>query len=97
MLGESQIVNIGAIIGLICAGGILLAVVLPFLTTLFTFVSSLLEFLFDVLAGGPVAWIGCFLLAVLIVGCCGLVAVLVYTYSTCGTPNQVNFCTWFGM
>ncbi len=94
---DPTLVTIGIIVAVLCVGGLLLSFLLPFLSGILTFLSALLEVGLDVLTGGPVTWCGCLVLLILIVGFCGLVAVIVYSLSTCGTPNAVNFCNWFGL
>jgi len=94
---DPQWAALGGLILLLCAGGLVLAVVLPVITSLLSFVGGFLEFFLDILTGGPVAWCGCLVVVLLLVGCCGLVALAGFTLSTCGTQEAVNFCRWFGL
>jgi len=94
---DPQLVTIGAVILVLCVGGLLLSFVLPFLSGVFTLISALFEVGLDVLMGGPVAWCGCLILLILLVGCCGFVAVAASSLTTCGTPEAVNFCSFFGL
>lgn len=94
---DPQLVTIGAVILVLCIGGLLLSFALPLLSGIFTLISALFEVGLDVLMGGPIAWCGCIVFLVLVVGCCAFVAVVAYSLSTCGTPDAVNFCSWFGL
>ncbi|MBN1963567.1 MAG: hypothetical protein JW910_02900 [Anaerolineae bacterium] len=84
------------LVALLCIGLPLLGIVLSLASGLFEVIHGLLEFFFNLLFGGPLAGCGCIVLLVIVVGCCGLVAALVYAATTCGTPDPVRFCTWFG-
>ncbi len=94
---DPQIVPVIAILGLLCVGGVILAVVLPFISGLLGAVSSVFELVIDLFTGGPVAWCGCLLALLLVATCCGLILFAVAVLPTCGTPDAVNFCAWFGL
>jgi hypothetical protein len=51
-----------------------------------------LELGMGLVAGGPIAWCGCIVLIVVLLGCCGLVFTASGILNSCGTPDQVNFC-----
>ncbi len=97
MTVEPQIVTIGGVILLLCVGGVILSIVLPLLSSILAVFGTVLELLFDVLTGGPIAWCGCLVVFILVGGCCLLVSVLSFSLSSCGTPDAVNLCSWFGM
>jgi hypothetical protein len=94
---DPQWTALGGLVLLLCVGGIILSVVLPAIASLLSVVGGFLEFFLDILTGGPVAWCGCLVVVILLVGCCVIVALAGFTLSTCGTPNAVNFCQWFGL
>ncbi len=97
MTADPQVLTVIAVIAALCVGGLVLSFILPLLSGLFSIISAFVEFLFHVLTGGPVAWCGCLVLAILLIGFCGFIAVVIYSLSTCGTPDAVNFCAWFGL
>jgi hypothetical protein len=83
--------------GLLCVGGVFLMLGLQIIGGLLDVFTSIFELFFDVLSGGPVAWCGCL---VLLGGCAGIVGLgimLSQALATCGTPQAVNFCSFFGM
>lgn len=82
---------------LVCVAGFALALILPLASAILSIVGGLLDFVMDLLTGGPVTWCGCLLALVVVGGCCGLAALISYVLSTCGTPQAVNFCVWFGL
>lgn len=83
------------VLAVLCVGGLILAVVLPLLSGVFEVLGTLLEFVFNIVSGGPVAWCGCLLFLILLLACCGLI-VLVAT-SGCGTPGAAGLCAWLGL
>jgi hypothetical protein len=95
-ISGDTLLNIGLILGGICLVGVVLAVVFGALTTVLQFFAQIFGFFAGILSGGPIAWCGCI---VAIGGCIGVVilAISISTIlSTCGTPNEVNFCQLFG-
>jgi hypothetical protein len=88
--------TIGGPLVVLCLGGLVLSFVLPAVGGLLAFLGSIFELLLDVFTGGPVAWCGCLVRAILLVGCCGAAAIAGYSLSTCNTPDPVHFCSWFG-
>lgn len=88
---------------LLAVGCVLLCVVLFVILSVLQFVGGLLEIfgsilggLFDVISGGPASWCGCLVLIAAIVVCGGLILLLAQAFTTCGTPQAVNFCQVFG-
>ncbi len=94
---DPQTVTIIVVIAALCIGGLILSFILPIISGIFGVFSNFIEIFIDVLTGGPVAWCGCILLLLFLVGFCGFIAVMAYSLSTCGTPDAVRFCTWFGL
>ncbi len=88
---DSPIV-IGLICSVLCVVGVVFFFVFQFLGNVFDVVFGLFDLVINVLQGGPLAWCGC-LLVILLLGACGAIAL---TLTTCGTPNQVNFCRLLG-
>lgn len=80
----------------LCVTGLILLFILQFVGGIFAGVMSMFEIVFQVIAGGPIAWCGCL---IGILACCGIFGVLVAGASIlqdCGTPNAVNFCRLLG-
>jgi hypothetical protein len=94
---DPQIITIGVIVLGVCAGGLILSFVLPLFGGILAIAGHLLEAVFTVIEGGPVAWCGCLFVLMLVFGCCLFVSVLSFSLATCGTPDAVTFCTWFGL
>jgi len=94
---ELQFNTLAGIALLVCVVGLGLAFILPLASAILTVLGGLLDFVMDLLTGGPMTWCGCLLVLVAIGGCCGLAALISYVLSTCGTPQAVRFCVWFGL
>ena len=94
---DPQWMALGGLVLLLCVGGLILSFVLPAIASLFSALGGFVQFLVNILTGGPVTWCGCLAVIILLVACCGLVALAGFTLSTCGTPDAVNFCRWFGL
>ncbi len=94
---ETQFSTLAGIALLVCVAGLGLALILPLASAVLTIVGGLLDFVMDLVAGGPTTWCGCLLALVVIGGCCGIAALISYVLSTCGTPQAVNFCVWLGL
>lgn len=85
---------------LFCAGLCVVAVVLmtalQFIGGILGFVFGLLGPLLEILAGGPLAWLGCFFMLIAC-GACGLVSwAIVSGLQSCGTDQAINLCRLFG-
>lgn len=81
---------------LLCVVGLLLGFLLQFLGIAFDVIGGILDVVFQVISGGPIAWCGCLLL----IGGCGICGVFMYgvygALQTCGTPEALNICRIFG-
>ena len=82
--------------GLLCVVGGVIFVVLQILGFGFEILFHVLEFFGQILAGGPIAWCGCF---VFVFGCgaCGLLTwALATALPNCGTAEALNICRLLG-
>ena len=82
--------------GGLCVIGVVIVVVLNFFGAAAGIVGNLFEFVFDILGGGPLSWCGCLIGLFVCGGGICMVAFIASILSTCGTPNAVRFCTFFG-
>ena len=94
---DPQWTALGGLVLLLCVGGLLVGVILPIIANLLSVVGGFVEFFLHIVTGGPVAWCGCLAVAIVLASCCGIVALAGFTLSTCGTPDAVRFCQWFGL
>jgi hypothetical protein len=76
----------------LCVLGVFATVIMPLVGTLF----DLIGFVAGLLMGDPSSCCGCILFLMLTAVCGGVAAFALSVLSTCGTPQAVNFCTWFG-
>ena len=58
--------------------------------------AGLFDIFGQILGGGPISWCGCAAVIVGIVACVGVVLLAGSALSTCGTPDAMNICTFFG-
>lgn len=88
--------NLILICSLLCIGGFFLGIILQVLGGLLGFVFGIVDFLLNIITGGPAAWCGC----IVILGggflCVVMSITMVNLLSTCGTPEAVNFCRLLG-
>ncbi len=87
---------IALVCGGLCVGGIILMFGLQLIGGALGVVGSMGGIIMDVVSGGPISWCGCAVVIGLVIGCGGLVLIIASTLSTCGTPDAVNLCTFFG-
>ena len=80
----------------LCGLGIVLVTGFHVLTGLIGAIGSVLQLFFQILGGGPVAWCGCLVVILIVAGGIGLVIVMAQAFSTCGTPQAINFCSLLG-
>lgn len=98
MTADPQLLPINSnLLILACVAGLIFIFVLPALSSLLAVFGAVLEFVIDVIAGGPVAWCACLVVLILLGGCCGAAGLFGYAFSTCGTPEAVQLCSWFGL
>lgn len=93
--------NSALTIAAVCGGLCLLAVVLFFglhiIGGTFGALFGIVELFIHVISGGPVAWCGCLLLLGACTLCSGItIYLLTSVLPSCGTPQAVNFCQFFG-
>ncbi|NWF68755.1 MAG: hypothetical protein HXY40_06705 [Chloroflexi bacterium] len=82
--------------GLLCVVGIGLLFSMQILASVVGMFSGVVQVISTLIQGGPLAWCGCILLFVI---CIAVVIVGIWFASilaTCGTPDAVNFCRFFG-
>jgi len=84
----------GCCIALVFFGGII-SFALGVVGAAFDIIGSVVGIILDILGGGPVAWCGCLVAIVILLGCGGVMLALANALSTCGTPEAVNFCRIF--
>jgi len=80
------------IIAGLCALAVVVMVILPIIGTLF----DLIGVVGGLLTGDPSSCCGCLLFLGLTAVCGGIAAFVLSVLSSCGTPEAVNFCSWFG-
>jgi hypothetical protein len=80
----------------LCLVGGILAFGLQIIGLVAGTLGNVLEIFFEVLGGGPVAWCGCIALIFFCAACAGGALLFATMVSTCGTPEAVNFCSFFG-
>ncbi|MCU0511895.1 MAG: hypothetical protein MUE40_04915 [Anaerolineae bacterium] len=85
----------GCCVGLFLFGGII-GFVLQILGIGFGIVGGVLEFIVNIVSGGPIAWCGCLVLLFACAGCGGLALLIASVLPQCGTPQAVNLCRLFG-
>jgi hypothetical protein len=93
-LGNPLVIGI-ALCGL-CIVGIVLLVVLQVLGGALGLVGGLFEGLLQLLNAGPFAWCGCLVGLIALVGCGGVVWLIISSLASCGTESAVNLCGWLG-
>ena len=90
-------VLIGVGLCALCAVGLILLFVLQFLGIFTDAIGTVFDLVFGLVGAEPFSCCGC--LAVL--GGGAVIIVLIWfsnaVLATCGTPNAVNFCAWFGL
>ena len=80
----------------LCGVGLIGVLVLQLLGGVFDIIGGVFGFVFDIIGGGPVAWCGCLVAVFGCAICGGFFLLLVNIFSTCGTPDAVNFCRLIG-
>lgn len=94
-LNDALLYGIGCV--LLCGVGIVLMIALQFITGTLDVLLQFVDLFWQIVSGGPVAWCGC---AVVLFGCFMCAGLSLYivlnVLPTCGTINQVQFCTLFG-
>lgn len=82
-------------IGIFVFGGII-GLILQVLGFGFGILFNLVEFVMNIITGGPIAWCGCLLMLLACAGC-GIITVMIASVlPQCGTPQAVNLCRLFG-
>lgn len=80
----------------ICGIVVVLFFGLQIIGTVFGFLTGIIEFVTQIVSGGPISWCGCLVVFL----ACGFCAVTAFSMATilqsCGTPDAVNFCSLFG-
>lgn len=81
----------------LCVVGVLLLFVLQFLGIFTDAVGTVFDLVFGLVGAEPFSCCGC----LTVLGALAIVVVLVWfansVLATCGTPDAVNFCAWFGL
>lgn len=80
----------------LCVVGIILIGALQIIGGALGFFGNILEFGLGLMAGGPIVWVGCLVVLGLCMGCALVASLGAGIFSTCGTPQEVRFCVWFG-
>jgi hypothetical protein len=73
-----------------------LGTILHFLGIGLSLITTLLNFVFGIVNGGPVVWCGCFLLITVCGGCSLLTLAIALALPDCGTSHALNICRLFG-
>jgi hypothetical protein len=80
----------------LCIVGIVVLVVLQVLGGALGLIGGLFEGVFELINAGPLAWCGCLVGLALLLGCGGVIWLIVSSLASCGTENAVNLCAWLG-
>lgn len=80
---------------LLCVVLVIVGFLLQAISGIFEAVIGLFEVVVDLLQGGPVAWCGCLLLLVFLLGGAGAVVLFLSAPDSCAA-NPTRFCQWFG-
>ena len=80
----------------LCGVGLLFMTGFQVISGFLDIFSSLIEVVFEILAGGPVAWCGCVVLLFVCGGGTVLAVILAQGLWSCGTQQAINFCTLIG-
>jgi len=94
-IDPSLLPYIGVGCALLCVVLIVIGFVLQAVSGCFEVDVGVMEIVVGILQGGPVAWCGCVLLVLGLLGCSGLV--FLYLNAPASSAEQAtNFCRWFG-
>jgi hypothetical protein len=85
----------GCCVALLVFGGII-GFVLQIFGFGFSIIANFIEFFFNILSGGPVAWCGCLVGLFACAGCGVLTLMVGSALQQCGTAQAVNLCRLFG-
>ncbi|MAS34194.1 MAG: hypothetical protein CL610_09310 [Anaerolineaceae bacterium] len=80
----------------LCGVGIILVAGLNFIGGFIDIFTSIIGVFFDIVTGGPVSWCGCFVFIFFCAGAAVMVYLLLQALATCGTPQAINLCSFFG-